>query len=84
MNRMAALGDSVSFRPACVSLDLEVGKDDRIHAFGAVRSDTGRSMTHSGGDLAAALTKLDAFADGGGYAVPQPARVSLQPLPLPI
>ncbi len=69
MNRVAALGDGVSFRPACVSLDLEVGKDDRIHAFGAVRGDTGRSMTHSGGDLAAALTKLDAFADGAEFVL---------------
>jgi len=69
MNRVAALGDSVSFRPACVSLDLEVGKDNRIHAFGAVRGDTGRSMTHSGGDLAAALTKLDAFADNAEFVL---------------
>ena len=69
MNRVAALGDSVSFRPACVSLDLEVGKDNRIHAFGAVRGDTGRSMAHSGGDLAGALTKLDAFADGADFVL---------------
>ena len=64
------MSDSVSFRPACVSLDLEVGKEDkRIHAFGAVRGDTGRSMTHSGGDLTAALTKLDAFADGAEFVL---------------
>ena len=69
MNRVAALSDSVSFRPARVSLDLEVSKDDRIHAFGAVHGDTGRSMTHSGGDLAAALTRLDAFADGAEFVL---------------
>ena len=66
---MSVLGNGVSFRPACVSLDLEVGKDGRIHAFGAVRGDTGRSMTHSGGSLAAALTKLDAFADGAEFVL---------------
>ena len=66
---MSVLGDGVSFRPACVSLDLEVGKDNRIHAFGAVRGDTGRSTTHSGGDLAAALIKLDAFADGTDFVL---------------
>ncbi len=69
MNRVAALGDSASFWPPCVSLDLEIGKDDRIHALGAVRGDTGRSMTHSGGDLAAALTKLDAFANGAEFVL---------------
>ena len=66
---MSVLGDGVSFRPACVSLDLEVGKDNRIHAFGAVRGDTDRSMAHSGGDLAGALTKLDAFADGADFVL---------------
>ena len=51
-------------RPYCVSLDIEVGRDDRIHALGAVRTDTGRSLVHSGGGLAAALAKLDAFTEG--------------------
>ena len=63
----AALRDGVPFRPACVSLDLEVGKDNRIHAFGAVSGDIGRSLTHSGGDLAAGLARLDAFADGASF-----------------
>ncbi|MCY3788910.1 MAG: hypothetical protein OXH63_08990, partial [Gemmatimonadetes bacterium] len=62
-----ALRDGVPFRPACVSFDLEVGKDNRIHALGAVRGDTGRSLTHSGASLAAGLAKLDALADGASF-----------------
>ena len=56
------------FRPRCLSLDLEVGKDDgRIRAFGAVRGDTGRG--HSGRGSAAALAKLDELADGASFVL---------------
>ena len=56
------------FKPRCLSLDLEVGKDDgRIHAFGAVRGDTGRG--HSGRGSAAALAKLDELADGASFVL---------------
>ena len=55
------------FRPPCVSLDLEVGSDDRIHAIGAIRADTGRSLTYSDGGLAAALERLDDFAEGASF-----------------
>ena len=52
----------------CLALDLEVGKHDgTIHAFGAVRPDTGRSLTDSGQRLNSALDKLDAFADGASF-----------------
>ena len=54
----------------CLSLDLEVGgQDRRIHKFAAVRLDAGRSMLFPavGGDLNAALAKLDAFADGAHF-----------------
>ena len=52
----------------CLALDLEVGKDDGIiHAFGAVRADTGRSLVYSGGGLGAALERLDDFADGAAF-----------------
>ena len=58
------------FRPRCLSLDLEVGKEDgRIHAFGAVRADTGRRLVHSGGGLPAALAKLDELADGASFVL---------------
>ena len=63
----AASPDGDLFRPPCVSLDLEVGKDERILALGAVRADTGRSLTHSGGGLAAALARLDDFAEGASF-----------------
>ena len=54
----------------CVSLDIEVGKKDgRIHAFGAVLADTGRSFTHSKGNLATALLKLDEFAAGASFVL---------------
>ena len=57
------------FRPRCVSLDIEVGKDGHVHAFGAVRADTGRSLTHTGGSLATALAKLDDFAEGASFVL---------------
>ena len=58
----------LSFR--CLSLDLEVGvQDRRIHKFAAVRPDTGQSLIFPGaGDgLAAALAKLDDLADGADF-----------------
>ena len=52
----------------CLSLDLEVGKRDRlIHAFAAVRTDVDQPLVFRGGDLAAALAKLDDFADGADF-----------------
>ena len=51
-----------------LALDLEVGrKDDLIHAFGAVRSWSGKDRTFHGGDLDTALKDLDAFAKGADY-----------------
>ncbi len=54
----------------CISLDLEVGvQDRRIHKFAAVRPETGQSLIFPGaGDgLAAALIKLDDLADGADF-----------------
>ena len=52
----------------CLALDLEVGKNNGIiHAFGAVRADTGRSLVYSDGGLGAALERLDDFADGVAF-----------------
>ena len=52
----------------CLSLDLEVGKQDhRIHAFAAVRPDVDQSLVFHDGDLATALVELDDFADGAGF-----------------
>ena len=63
-----SLSDSESFQPRCVSLDLEVGKEDgRIRACGAVRADTGQG--YSGGGSAAALAKLDEFAEGASFVL---------------
>ena len=54
-----------SFSPRCLSLDLEVGiRDHRIHAFAAVRPDSDHPLVFRGGNLTAALAKLDDFADG--------------------
>ena len=66
--RAPASKENESFTPRCLSLDLEVGKEDgRIHAFGAVRGDTGQG--HSGGGSAAALAKLDELADGASFVL---------------
>ena len=61
--------DGAAFWPPCVSVDLEVGRHDRIHALGAVRPDTGGSLTHSGSGLAAALAKLDDIAEGASFVL---------------
>ena len=53
-----------------VALDLEVGKYDSIvHAFGAVRMDGGQSRTFSGGDLDAALRRLDDFVVDASFVL---------------
>ncbi len=52
--------------PCCVSLDLEV-VGDRIDAFGAVRSDTGQGLVHSGRGVVAALAGLDDLAKGASF-----------------
>ena len=71
----------LSFR--CLSLDLEVGvQDRRIHKFAAVRPDTGQSLIFPGaGDgLAAALAKLDDLADGADFLLgPQSDRFRSAP-----
>ena len=41
---MQDLGELDPLLSCCLALDLEIGKGDgRIHAFGAVRADTGKS-----------------------------------------
>ncbi|MEN3296260.1 MAG: ATP-dependent helicase RecQ [Burkholderiales bacterium] len=56
--------ETTAVAPRCVSVDLEVGiTDSRIHRFAAVRGDTGASFAFKNGDLAAALQKLDEFAE---------------------
>jgi ATP-dependent DNA helicase RecQ len=57
-----------SISPHFLSLDLEVGKKDhRIRAFAAVRTDVDQPLVFRGGDLTAALAKLDDFADGADF-----------------
>ena len=57
-----------SLSPHFLSLDLEVGKQDhRIRAFAAVRPDVDHPLVFHGGDLAAALAKLDNFAAGADF-----------------
>ena len=56
----------------CLSLDLEVGVEGRrIHAFAAVRPDTEHPLLFPAGSssLAAALAKLDDFADGVDFVL---------------
>ncbi len=51
-----------------LALDLEVGRHDkRIHAFGAVRTRSGKAQTFQGSGLNAALENLDTFAKGADY-----------------
>ena len=64
MNRNA------TYTPSCISIDLEVGKKgSRIHALAGVRVDTGGSFVFKGGDLAAALAKLDHLAQTASFVI---------------
>ena len=59
-----------TFSPPCLSLDLEVDKEDgRIHAFAALRPDTGGRLVFRGGNLKAALAKLDALGEGASFVL---------------
>ena len=59
-----------NFSPRCLCIDLEVGrKDSRIHKLAGIRPDTGQSFRFSGGDLAAALKRLDDLGDGAEFLV---------------
>ena len=58
------------FAPRCLSLDLEVGREDRrIHAFAALRPDTGGRLAGRGGGLRKELAKLDALAEGAAFVL---------------
>ena len=64
----SASNENGTFAPRCLSLDLEVGvRDRRIRAFAALRPDTGDRLVFPGGDVAAALKKLDALAEGAAF-----------------
>ena len=54
---------------ACLSLDLEVARDDRIRAFAGLRPDTGQSLVFPKArtSLAAALAGLDGLAAGADF-----------------
>lgn len=57
-----------SLSSRCLSLDLEVGKQDhRIRAFAAVRRDVDQPLVFQDDDLAAALAVLDKFATDADF-----------------
>jgi len=56
-------------RPRCLSIDLEVGlRSGRIRQLAAVRGDSGERLHCRAGDLAGALARLDALAEGCPFA----------------
>ena len=60
--------ETAIFTPPCLSLDLEVGKkNNRIHAFAAVRPDAERFLAFRDGNLRTQLAKLDDLADGASF-----------------
>ena len=62
--------DGGRFAPHCLSLDLEVGREDRrIHAFAALRPDTGGRLVCRGGGLRKELAKLDALSEGAAFVL---------------
>ena len=62
--------ETAVFAPRCISIDLEVGKDNaRIYRFAAVRGDTGQAFVFQKGNLAKALGELDVFAEGVAFVL---------------
>jgi len=62
--------DAPPFHPRCLSIDLEVGlRSGRIRQLAALRGDSGESLRFDGGDLAGALGRLDALADGCSFVL---------------
>jgi len=60
--------DISGFLPNCLSIDLEVGKNDgRIHTFAGIQGKTGQAYVHRKGDLNQSLTELDDFAQGTAF-----------------
>ncbi len=58
------------YRPRCISIDLEVGKNDgRIHAIGAIRADSDRRYLHSGRVTKREYAALDRLADGAEFVL---------------
>ncbi len=58
------------FKPNCLSIDLEVGvRSGRIRQLAAVRGDSGECLRCQDGDLAGALGRLDALAEGCRFLV---------------
>ena len=67
--KFSSRNEGERFSPTCLSLDLEVGRNDRrIHAFAAVRPDTGQRLVFNGrGDLPTALARMDDLARGAEF-----------------
>jgi len=60
--------ETENFSPPCLSLDLEVKKqNNRIYAFAALRSDTGESISFDGNNLLVKLVELDDLANGTSF-----------------
>ncbi len=56
--------------PNCLSIDLEVGlRNGRIRQLAALRGDSGASLRFDGGDLASALVRLEALAEGCSFVL---------------
>ncbi|EXI64960.1 MAG: ATP-dependent DNA helicase RecQ [Candidatus Accumulibacter adjunctus] len=57
-------------RPRCLSIDLEISlRSGRIRQLAAVRGDSGERLHCRVGDLAAALARLDALAEGCSFVL---------------
>ena len=69
--RERAQEDGARLLRRCLSLDLEVGRDERIHALAGVRPDTGERLVFPQAldDLSAALAKLDRLAEGADFVL---------------
>ena len=56
--------DKKNFAPQCLSIDLEVGRDDRIYEFSAVRGDDGRALTPGKNKVREGLAEVSDFSQG--------------------
>ena len=68
-NRAPQAGDGEPLLRRCLSLDLEVGPDERIHALAGVRPDTGESVVsrRASDGLDASLAALERLSEGAEF-----------------
>ncbi len=68
-NPLCFVKEGTSLKPVCLSLDLEVNKENVIKAIGGVCSDLDKGFAYSGKDIVRGLNLLDEYAKGVSFVL---------------